>query len=124
MSDERPSVDDIRGDLLGQKRDFEDREIGGHTLRVHEMTMGQFRRFGRTSLKDDPVKASYRVIFECVTTPDGREVFGPEHVDSILEGPCGADKVPRQLQQAFLEVNDLSASSSAPEDDSDGDEGN
>lgn len=97
------SLQNLRSDLLDEKCNRETFELKGHELRIREMTVSEYRTFSTLDDVGDPGEFM-KLIFPCVTTPDGQQVFDETHLDSLMAQPHSSETV-NTLQYQFMVVN-------------------
>jgi len=109
-------LQEIQSDLLGESPKSEPVEIKGHELLMFEMDVNQYQRFSQIGEALDTLRAMYRIIFECLKTKDGQQVFDETHLDNMMESSSDHEAPATRIRDEFLIVNDLASVREAVEE--------
>ena len=99
-------AEQARKQILSETRKRKTFEHKGVELQITEWSVAQWERFQKIEPFD--MRPRIELAMECVTTPDGQEVFNAEtDIDTLMEGPARADALGRKLNLEMLKINDI-----------------
>lgn len=105
-------LQELRDDLF-TKCERETFEYQGRELVIREMNVREYGAFTQFSATEYDRFVPF--VIKQVCTPDGRQVFGEAHVDTLLEQPS-RDSIVSAMQEAFMVVNGFKAPKDGPVD--------
>jgi hypothetical protein len=97
---------EARKQILSETRKRDTFEHNNVELQITEWSVEQWERFQKIEAWD--MRPRIELAMECVTTPDGQEVFNKKtDIDTLMEGPARPDALGRKLNLEMLKINGL-----------------